>query len=328
MVLNLIILHQSMNGYNKVIVIKDRETGLSFKQNYTSHKNGLRPVSNLEYSTIQYIKKASKLFNSRYEYSDYKGFNKRVTIYDTESHEVYSQNAQEHINGSIPIKYKESIANYDVFLERSKTHHGNKFEYLKFDWNNRKIKLKEVNTGKIFYQSVYEHSYGYLPRGAESSTCISLGERKLRKELKKLYPELYFEYNSRFQWLDGKELDIYIPELKLALEYNGSAFHHSNCSLSDAFLMKSYKDPEYHMFKFNKCKEQGITLIHIYDFEEYELSVLISKYLSSDVSIIENKPVYVSRRGKLLEKFSSKSLLIYQPVYEFVNKLLPNCSES
>ena len=34
--------------------------------------------------------------------------------------------------------------------------------------------------------------------------------------------------NHRPTWLKGKELDLYIPSLNLAIEYNGIAYHHTN----------------------------------------------------------------------------------------------------
>ena len=52
------------------------------------------------------------------------------------------------------------------------------------------------------------------------------------------------------------ELDIYIPKLKIAFEYNGSYWH------SDLFV-----DKYYHQQKTKLCYEKGIQLIHIYDFE-------------------------------------------------------------
>ena len=52
------------------------------------------------------------------------------------------------------------------------------------------------------------------------------------------------------------ELDIYIPKLNIAFEYNGTYWH------SDL-----YKDKYYHQIKTKLCYERGIQLIHIYDFD-------------------------------------------------------------
>lgn len=52
------------------------------------------------------------------------------------------------------------------------------------------------------------------------------------------------------------ELDIYIPELKVAVEVNGD-YWHSNL----------FKDKDYHLNKTKLCEEKGIRLIHIFESE-------------------------------------------------------------
>lgn len=52
----------------------------------------------------------------------------------------------------------------------------------------------------------------------------------------------------------SKELDVYIPELRLAIDYNGLYWH---CELN--------LNSEYHFNKTNECEENGIHLIHIYE---------------------------------------------------------------
>lgn len=57
--------------------------------------------------------------------------------------------------------------------------------------------------------------------------------------------------------LDGKELDVYIPQLKMAFEFNGVYFH------SDAVQF----DELYHQKKSEKCEAMGIKLIQIFSDE-------------------------------------------------------------
>ena len=56
--------------------------------------------------------------------------------------------------------------------------------------------------------------------------------------------------------IDGMELDIYLPELCLAIEYDGLYWH------SDL-----YKGAGYHMGKTDKCREMGIRLMHVFEDE-------------------------------------------------------------
>lgn len=66
------------------------------------------------------------------------------------------------------------------------------------------------------------------------------------------------------------ELDMYIPELKLAIEFNGLYYH--------SLLHNSNKN--YHLEKSLMCREKGIRLIHVYEFEDlneqiYKINQLI-----------------------------------------------------
>lgn len=88
--------------------------------------------------------------------------------------------------------------------------------------------------------------------------------------------------------LDGKELDIYIPSYNLAIEFDG-LYWHSNALIED----------DLHLFKTNKCKENGIDLIHVFE-DEWEskqdivksnikniLNLNIDTIQSTDCTILE-----------------------------------------
>ena len=55
---------------------------------------------------------------------------------------------------------------------------------------------------------------------------------------------------------NGQEIDIYYPQHKLAIEFNGDYWHSSEC-----------KEPDYHQKKSIACIERGIRLIHIFEHE-------------------------------------------------------------
>lgn len=61
--------------------------------------------------------------------------------------------------------------------------------------------------------------------------------------------------------LNGKELDIVIPEYNLAIEYNGIYSHIYRPHESSE---SKRKDKDYHYNKTKLCAEKGYTLIHIY----------------------------------------------------------------
>lgn len=306
-------------GYAKKIKIIHKATQIVFEQRYDYHFNG-KPSSSLEFNFILYIEKCIEKFNNRFKYSDYKGYNKHVTIYDTMTGISYSQIAQEHYEEeSTPRYLKEYLSDFNVFKNRAENIHKGIFEYLNYNWTERRVTFKHLESGVVYTQNLYDHVKGSLPKELVGN-AISKGERKLREFVESKFQYYEILYNKRFKFLDGKELDIYIPSFNLAFEYNGTVCHHSNFDIADYFARERAKPITYHLDKFNDCLNNGIKLIHIFDFEEYDLNSLIDQYLSSDLKVIENKAYYLSKRLKPLKNFSSKSTyVVYKPIVSFIN---------
>lgn len=61
-----------------------------------------------------------------------------------------------------------------------------------------------------------------------------------------------------------KELDIWIPENKIAIECNPTSSHNSSKPMYDSGKPMKYS---YHQIKTNLCEEKGIRLIHIFGYE-------------------------------------------------------------
>ena len=82
----------------------------------------------------------------------------------------------------------------------------------------------------------------------------SAEEKNLINYIKSIYTGLIIENDRKV--LNGSELDIYLPELKLAFEFDCLYWHN-----------EVYKKLNYHLDKTNLCLEQGIQLIHIFEDE-------------------------------------------------------------
>lgn len=75
----------------------------------------------------------------------------------------------------------------------------------------------------------------------------------IEKFVHDLLDEHHIEYETNNRTiLSGKELDIYIPSKKIAIECNGVYWH-------------SMYDSRYHYEKWNQCKSQGIQLLTIWE---------------------------------------------------------------
>ena len=96
------------------------------------------------------------------------------------------------------------------------------------------------------------------------------------------------------------ELDIYLPELKIAFEFNGT-YWHSN----------KYKETTYHSTKTEKCLKKKIDLIHIFEDDwdnNYDTvkEIILSKinnyeYLNEDFVFEINGFIFEDRRFNLLK---------------------------
>lgn len=95
--------------------------------------------------------------------------------------------------------------------------------------------------------------------------CFYLADthsKKTEKEIGKFLEELGYRFSSNRTVLDGKEIDLYCPEIRLGIEYCGLYWHNEQ-SLSP-------RCRNYHYDKWKKCTEAGIRLVTLYENEWHE----------------------------------------------------------
>ena len=79
--------------------------------------------------------------------------------------------------------------------------------------------------------------------------------------------------------LKGKELDIYLPDHELAIEFNGIYWHSE----------LNGKDKKYHLNKTLECQEQNIQLIHIFESEWIEKQEIVRSIINSKMGQFEQR---------------------------------------
>ena len=98
----------------------------------------------------------------------------------------------------------------------------------------------------------------------------SKGEIEIINFLKSKIQDIKIIHRDR-NVLGGKEIDIYLPEYKLGIEYNGIHWHSES----------NGKTKYYHKNKTDMCNNNGIDLIHIFDVEwEYQTEIVKSILLN------------------------------------------------
>ena len=97
------------------------------------------------------------------------------------------------------------------------------------------------------------------------------------------------------------ELDIYLPELKLAFEFNGVYWHN-----------ELYKEKNYHLNKTEKCLEKGIQLVYIWEDDwnfkqEIVKSMILNKLGKTPNKIFARKCEIKETDNKLIRDFLDKN---------------------
>ena len=140
----------------------------------------------------------------------------------------------------------------------------------------RNIKLKEkiknlisvddnIKEFSIYCDScdnIFNISYGLYKNRKKSNTilctiCNQIGSSKSGYEiqLQNFIKEQNIDITiNKRDIIFPLELDVYLPELKLAFEFNGLYWHN-----------ELYKENNYHLNKTELCEEKGIQLIHIWE---------------------------------------------------------------
>lgn len=106
------------------------------------------------------------------------------------------------------------------------------------------------------------------------------------------------------QLLDGKEIDIYLPDYKIGIEYNGNYWH-------------SYpvKDMKYHQDKSIQAAKVGIRLIHIFEYEwkDSKIREKIKNYLYDIVKSDSIDRIYA--RNTVVSEISPAEQYKFQDKY-------------
>ncbi len=90
--------------------------------------------------------------------------------------------------------------------------------------------------------------------------------------------------HSDWAILRGKQIDLYVPEKRLAIEYNG-CFFHSEGNGGEAFAKKR------HLEKTEACEAKGIQLLHIW---EDEWAVSKESVLDTVQKLLNGEPLFTS----------------------------------
>lgn len=269
------------NAYNKVIIICSKHG--EFLQKPFLHLSGCGcPSCNGKnrLTTEVFIERAVKKHGKgRYDYSPviYKSAKFKVKIKCNICQYIFEQLPFHHLNGIGCPKCANKCKSTKDFIEQSIKIHGQRYDYSKSEYLGSKIKtLIGCSIHGYFEQEPNAHLSGQgCPRCAKN-IFRSKGERELCEYIKSIYSNKVLE-NTR-DYLNGKELDIFIPELKIAFEYNGEHWHQ----------IHEERTPGYHENKRQLCKDKGIRLVEVWEKEWKKNKEKIKEEILSEMKKAES----------------------------------------
>ena len=176
------------------------------------------------------------------------------------------------------IKNNQRINNFNKLLKNEKimqkvTPTFNVDDYLGID------KQYTFLCNKCNFEFVSHLKYGQIPR---CTNCYplqnsSISEKEIVEYLKFLDLQVM---ESKRDIIPPYELDIYLPNYNIAIEFNGLYWHSE----------LNGKDKTYHLQKTEKCLEKGIQLIHIFEDEWVNKQEIVKSLLRTKLGL--NKRIF------------------------------------
>jgi very-short-patch-repair endonuclease len=115
------------------------------------------------------------------------------------------------------------------------------------------------------------------------TNCQPIGSTHISGLEKNLYSFINNNYNNEIiqscrNIINPYEIDIYLPKLKIAFEFNGLFWHNEN---------NIHK--KYHLNKTELCEQQGIQLIHIYEDDWIYKQDIVKSMILNKLDKTKNK---------------------------------------
>lgn len=283
------LLSEEYNGAHSKYKFVD-ELGNEFEAAGYSIKNGRwspytaqkRKAQSLFKYTIEDLKKKAKEKGGDCLSSEFMGYKKKYHWIDSKNREFF-KTFDEVLNGQwSPHEKKERLSELKTLyniqnLKEFASSKGGECLSDQYTRGDSRYVWKDRNG------TVFERSWSEILRADD--VLYVYGGSKQEFELVQFVESLGFEVirNSR-KVIPPLELDIFIPELNIAIEYNGSIWHSEF----------NGKDRNYHVLKTQECSKNGIQLIQIFDFEwnnrqEQVKSFLLSKLNRNSIRLYARK---------------------------------------
>ena len=277
-------IHNNKYNYSKVTYVNNR-TKITitcsihgdFKQTPNNHLNGKGcPVcsGNVKLTTSEFISKANKIHNDKYNYSKVRYVNNKTKIIVTcHKHGDFKQTPNNHLRGmGCPVCSGNVKLTTSEFISKANKTHNNKYYYSKTKYINNATKvIITCSEHGDFKQTPNAHL-----NGKGCPVCkASHAEREIIKILEKKNIKYVHQkiFDTCINPKTGFNLpyDIYIPAYNAIIEYHGKQHYEKVPYFSETLEYRQYKDS----IKKDWAISNGFNFIEIpYTTDNLETEVL------------------------------------------------------
>ena len=246
-------------------------------------------------NTEEVIELFKEKHGNSYDYSKvvFTKMHEKVCIICKE-HGEFWQTPSKHLLGQgcpkcgIEKRAEEKNIGQEEFIRRCKSIYGNSYIYDETEYTKMENKVKIIcpKHGE-FWQKPYDHLHGH---GCPKCGLIeSRGENELYEYICSLIGKKKVEHSNR-TILDGYEIDIFIPDYKIGIEYNGLKWH-----------SEKFRDKNYHLMKTELANKKGIKLIQIFEDEYFSRKNIVLSKIKRLINCDENLVKVMARKCQVKE---------------------------
>lgn len=209
------------------------------------------------YNLEKFISKAKKIHGGKYDYSkaNYNGSTTKICITCPEHGEFWQVPASHLMGCGCPYCSGNAKLTTKSFIEKAKEIHCDSYDYSKVKYVNSQTPVLIVCPQHGEFWQIPNNHLSKEYSCPKCNSTASKKEKEIVNFIKTITKEEIIENDKNI--ISPLELDIYIPNLSLAIEFDGLRWHSENFC----------ENKNYHLEKTIECNKKGIRLLHIFEDE-------------------------------------------------------------
>jgi len=177
----------------------------------------------------------------------------------------------------------DNVVPFSTFVERAREVHGHTYDYFDTDYvgTNGPVTINCKKHG-LFTQRGADH----ISKGCLCPACATTKDSKPQVEIDDFIKLFGVDTVRNYKFGEGKhELDIFIPDMNIGIEYNGIYFH------SERFKTGRSSDFD----KTTLAEKEGVRVIHIFSDEWQFNNLACRKYIMNILGVNRKTSIYARK---------------------------------